>query len=820
MAAALTTLWQDLRFGIRGLRRSPGFTLVAVLVLALGIGANVSLFTVLHAVLLRPLPFSEPERLVIVQQAKQAEPGGVAYPNLLDWRAGSTSFERLAVYASTRFTLSGDGEAARVTGVISSADLFPLLGVPPAMGRTFLPEEDRLGGGPEGVRPVVLSHAFWQRHFPGSGRGDSSVLGRVVRLDDVPFTVVGVMPEGFTFPLQREPVDLWVSVAVDAEPNVYGGTIPTSRGYMRYEAAIARLKPGVSVDAAQAELSALAVGIAQANPNSGAYTEVRVVSGLERLVGPVRPVLLLLFGAVACVLLIGCVNVANLLLARATVRRREVAVRLALGASRARVVQLLLTESLLLSLMGGVLGLLLAVWGVDVLLAFAPADAPRLDEVRVDGVVVGFALLLSLGTALGCGLVPALSNSEPGLREALKDAGKGATGGRSLLRLRGALVVAQTALALVLLVGAALLMNSLVRLTRVDPGFDSRGLLTVNLDLPVSRYPMRSTQVTDFYARLVERLRGVPGVTAVSTAEGLPLSGQNNGTSVKLEGGPESTEAAQLRFVGLDYFRTLGISHVAGRDFAMSDDTTAGPVVVVNEAFVRRFLEGRTPLGQRLKLGWGGNAPKEIVGVVRDVKHESLGTLPEPEVYVPHAQFPLNALTVFLRTSREPLSLVPTVRAEVRALDAEVPLAEVRTVESFIDDSLVPQRFVTLLLGVFASVALVLTLLGLSSVMAYTVAQRTHEFGVRTALGAQASDVLWLVLWQGIRRTCVGVGLGLAGALVLTHLLERWLYGVTATDPWTFIGVSLLLTTAALLACYVPARRATRVSPLVALRAE
>ncbi|MCP3142613.1 ABC transporter permease [Pyxidicoccus xibeiensis] len=820
-AAGLTTLWQDMRYSFRGLRRTPGFALVTVLVLALGIGANASLFSVLNAVLLRPLPFPEPERLVIVQQAKQGELGGVSYPNLLDWRASSTSFERLAVYTGTRFTLSGQGEAERVSGVIASADLFPLLGTAPALGRTFWPEEDRLGGSRDGVRPVVLSHAFWRRQFPGVGPGDPSVLGRVLRLDDVPFTVVGVMPEGFVFPLQREPVDLWVSVAVDAEPSAYGGTIPTSRGYMRYDAAIARLKPGVSVEQAQAELSAVAAEVARTHTDWGAYTGVRVVPGLERLVGSVRPVLLLLFGAVACVLLIGCVNVANLLLARATVRKREVAVRLALGASRARVVQLLLTESLLLSCLGGALGLLLSVWCVDLLLGFAPADVPRLDEVRVDGVVLGFTLLLSLVTALGCGLAPALGGSGPGLREALKDAGRGATGGRSMLRLRGVLVVAQTALALVLLVGAALLMNSLVRLTHVDPGFASSGLLTVNLDLPVSRYPMRSAQVSQFYTTLVERLRGLPGVTAVSTAELLPLSGLNNGTSVEVEGAPASADSAsRLRFVGQDYFRTLGIPRVAGRDFVASDDRSAPAVAVVNEAFVRRFLAGREPLGQRVKLGWGGGTPKEIVGVVRDVKHESLGTAPEPEVYVPHLQFPLNALTVILRTSRDPLALVPDVRAEVRALDAGVPLAGVRTVEAFIDSSLLPQRFVTLLLGVFAGVALVLTLLGLSSVMAYTVAQRTHEFGIRTALGAQASDVLWLVLRQGVRRTCVGVGLGVVGALVLTRLLEQWLYGVTPTDPWTFAAASLLLTTAALFACYVPARRATRVSPLVALRSE
>jgi putative ABC transport system permease protein len=819
-AVEMTALWQDLRYAARGLRRSPGFTWVAVAVLALGIGANASLFSVLHAVLLKPLPYPAPERLVTVQQAKPGETGGVSHPNLLDWRAGSTSFEGLAVYLPSSFTLSGAGEAARVSGVIASADLFPLLGVPPALGRAFWPEEDRLGASRDGVRPVVLSHAFWKRQFPGTGAGDPGVLGQVVRLDDQPFTVVGVMPEGFTFPQGGEPADLWVSVAVDAEPSVYGGTIPTSRGYMRYEAAIGRLKPGVSVEAARAELGAVAAEVARQHPGTGAYTEVRVTSALERLVGPVRPVLLLLFAAVAVVLLIGCVNVANLLLTRATVRRREVAVRRALGASRARVVQLLLAESLLLSLLGGALGLLVAVWSVDLLLALAPPDVPRLGEVRVNGAVVGFTLLLSGLTALACGLLPALGGTEPGLLEAMKDAARGVTGGRSGLRLRGALVVAQTALALVLLVGAALLINSLVRLTRVDPGFEARGLLTVNLDLPVSRYPMRSAQVSGFYAGLTERLRGLPGVTSVSTAEVLPLSGGNNGTSLQVEGLPPTTEGARLRFVGLDYLRTLGIPLVAGRDFALGDDGTSAPVALVNEAFVRRFLDGRTPLGQRLKLGWGGGAAKEVVGVVRDVKHASLGAAAEPEVYVPHAQFPLNSLTVILRTSREPLSLVSAVREEVRALDAGVPLSDVRTVEAFIDASLLPQRFVTLLLGSFAGVALVLTLLGLASVMAYTVAQRTHEIGVRTALGAQASDVLKLVLWQGVRRTLLGLALGLVGALALTRLLGRWLYDVTATDPWTFVCVTLLLTAASLLACYLPARRATRVSPLLALRAE
>ncbi|MCP3102295.1 ABC transporter permease [Myxococcus sp. K15C18031901] len=818
VAVTLAGLWQDLRHAARGLRRAPGFTWVAVGVLALGIGANVSFFTVLNAVLLRPLPYPSSEQLVVVQQARSGEVGGVSYPHLLDWRAGTTSFERLAVYQPNSFTMTGAGEATRVSGVIASADLFPLLGVAPTLGRTFWPEEDRLGASRDGVSPVVLSHAFWLRHFPGATGGDPRVLGRVVRLDDRPFTVVGVMPEGFSFPLQREPVDVWVSVAVDAEPSVYGGTIPTSRGYMRYEAAIGRLKPGASVESARAELDTLAAGLAREHAGATTYDQVRLTPALERLVGGVRPVLWLLFAAVATVLLIGCVNVANLMLTRATVRRREVAVRRALGASRGRVVQWLLAESFLLSFMGGVAGLLVSVWTTQLLLALVPPDVPRLETVGVDGVVLAFTALLSVLTALGCGLLPALGGTEWALHAALK--GAAFSGSRSGLRLRGLLVVAQTAFALVLMVGAALLVNSLVRLTRVDPGFEARGLLTVALDLPASRYPMSSARVSDFYASLEERLRGLPGVLSVSTAEVLPLSGRDNDTRVQVEGLPPTQESARLRFVGLDYFRTLGIPLVTGRDFAVSDDRTSVPVVVVNEAFARHFLEGRTALGQRVKLGWGGDAAKEVVGVVRDVRHSSLGAAPTPEVYVPHTQFPLNALTLILRTSREPLSLVSSVRAEVRALDAGVPLSGIETVDAFIDAGLLPQRFVTLLLGLFAGVALVLTLLGLASVMAYTVAQRTHELGVRAALGARPGEVLRLVLWQGVRRTCVGLGLGLVGARGLTHLLGRWLYGVTANDPWTFVGVTLLLAAASLGACYLPARRATRISPLQALRAE
>ena len=812
----MNTLLQDLRYAARGLRRTPGFTLVAALVLALGLGANVSLFSVVHAVLLQPLPFPQPERLVELQQAKPGEPGGVSYPNLLDWRAGSSGlFEGVAAYAGASFALEGSGEAQRVAGAVVSADLFRVLGTPPLLGRTLRPEEDRLGGA--AVRPVVLSHALWKRLY----RESPSALGRVLRLDDQAFTVVGVMPEGFAFPLRGEPAELWVSVAVDAEPSVYGGTIPTSRGYMRYEAALARLRPGVTAAQAQGAMEGLAERIAREHPEFGSYTQVRVTPALERLVRPVRPALLLLFGAVGLVLLIGCVNVANLLLARATVRRREVAVRLALGAGRARVAQLLLCESLLLCLVGGVLGVLMAAWGVDALLAFAPPDVPRLGEVRLSGPVLAFALGMSLVTALVAGLVPALGSARTGLHEALQDAGRSATEGSRGQRLRGALVVAQTALALVLLVGAGLLVNSTVRLMRVDPGFRPHGLLSVALDLPASRYPMKSEQVSAFWEQLQERVRALPGVVGVSLAEALPLSGRDNGASVELEGAAKGVrQEAQLRFVGLDYFRTLGVGQVAGRDFGAQDDREGPAVAVVNEAFVRRFLADRSPLGRRVVLGWGGSGPKEIVGVVRDVHHQALGAPPQPEVYVPLRQFPLSSLTLLVRTEGEPLALVGGVRREVQALDAGLPLGAVRTVDAAIERTLVPQRFVTVLLGTFAGVALLLTLLGLASVMAYTVAQRTPISCVRTALGAQASDVLKLVLRQALRRTAVGLALGVVAALLLTRLLSGWLYEVSPTDPWTFVGVSLLLAVAAAVASYVPARKAANVSPLLALRGE
>jgi putative ABC transport system permease protein len=811
----MTSLFQDVRHGVRGLRRAPGFTAAAVAVLALGIGASVSLFSVLHAVLLRPLPYAAPERLVVVQQTREAEKGGVSWPHLQDWRAQSRSFESLAAWAPQGFTLGGAEGATRVEGVVASADLLPLLGAQPQLGRTFRPEEERRGGGE--VRPVVVSHAFWRTHLGGS----PAALGGTVALDGVDYTVVGVLPEAFRFPPGApQPAEVYLSVAVDAEPDVYGGTIPTSRGYMRYTAALGRLKAGVTLQQAREELGRVASALVAAHPGTTQYTGVAVTAAHEHLVGATRPVLLLLLAAVGCLLLVGCVNVANLLLARATVRRREVAVRLALGASRGRVAWQLLVESLLLALAGGAAGLLLAVWGVDALLALAPPGVPRLDEVRVDGVVLGFTLGVSLLTALLAGLLPAWSASGAHLAEALKDAGRAATEGKRGGQLRGALVAGQTAVALVLLVGAGLLGQSLVRLSRESPGFVTQGLLAAQVELPVSRYPQGSPAVSAFWAALTERVRALPGVTAASTAQSLPLSGEGNGTSLEVEGVPGGGRGVGLRFVGLDYFRTLGQGQVAGRDFTAADGPGAPPVALVNEAFVRAFLEGRPPLGQRVKLGWGGKGLREVVGVVRDVRHGGPGALPEPEVYVPQAQFPLNTLSLVVRTRGAPELLVPALREEVRALDAGLPLSEVRTVEGLRATALLPQRFVTLLLGLFAGLTLLLTVLGLGGVVAYTVAQRTHEFGVRAALGAQARDVLGLVLWQGLRRAALGVAVGLVAAYGLTGLLARWLYGVGPTDGWTFLAAAGVLVAAALLACWLPARRATRVSPLTALRAE
>jgi putative ABC transport system permease protein len=808
-------LLQDLRFAWRGLLRQKAFSATAVVALALGIGANTAVFSAVDAVLLKALPFADPDRLVIVQEARTGEGSGLSYPNYRDLQARAGSFESMGVYASSDATLTSSSEAPlRVTAGIVSASVLPLLGVRPQLGRTFVAGEDAFAEG----RVVVLGDALWKRRFAA----DPDVVGRAVTLDGASFTVVGVMPAGFQFPVQNETIDLWTTVAVDADPARYDGTIPTSRGYTRYDGAVARLRPGVALATARAELAAIGGALrAQYRPTKSDW-RLRATPALERLVGATRPAMGALFAAVGLVLLIACANVASLLLARATARRGELAVRSALGASRPRLVRQMLTESVLLALVGGACGLGLAWGGVSVLAALVPADVPRIAGITVDWRVAAFTLAVSVAAGVAFGLVPALSASRVDLASAVKQAGRGgdasATG-----RWRYLLVVAEVALAFVLLVGAGLLVDGYARLLRVDPGFATERLFAARVALPESDYPQRSARVVAFYGALVERVRALPGVTAVSVVQAVPLGGNDNSTSVEVVGSPRAPgerTATGLRFVGLDYFRTMAIPRTRGRDFAATDDGTAPAVAIVNEAFVRRYLPEGDPLGRRIALGFGGEGPKEVVGVVRDVRHAALAEPPAPEVTVPVAQFPLNALAVVIRTAADAPPVLPALEDAVHALDRNLPVSEAGPVAELMSRGVAGPRFAAWLVGLFAALALVLAGVGVYGVVAYGVAQRTREIGIRLALGGRAGLVLAAVVVQGMAPVAAGLALGGAGALLLASVLARLVYGGGIGAPAVCAVSAALLGGIALVACVVPARRATRVDPVAALRGE
>ncbi len=815
----IDTLFQDLHYGARMLVKHKGFTTAAFITLALGIGANTAIFSVVNAVLLRPLPFADAGQLLIVQEAKTDGVYGISYPNFLDLRARASAYEAIAIFNSTYCTLAGEGlEATRLPTAVVSANLFPALGATPALGRGFLPEEDQRGGGRSG-RPVILSHGLWRRRFSG----DPYVVGRLVTLDRLPFTVVGVMPAGFQFPLKTEPAELWTTVAVDAEPTFHGGEIPTSRTYAYYAGAIGRLKAGITPQLAQAELDQLATGLRSQYGFLPPRWRFIQTPALEWLVGNVRLPLLVLLGAVTFVLLIACANVGNLLLARAITRRKEMAVRAALGAGRWRVMRQLLTESLLLAILGGAGGLLFALWGVELLAALIPPDIPRITEIDLDWRVASFTLAATLLTGLACGLAPALAAGRIDSTDALKEGPRWRDDGLRGRFARGVLVVAQVSLTFVLLTGAGLLAQSFMRLQRVQPGFVHQQLLTFKLHLPESVYPQLSPKVTAFYRQLQERLRALPDVQAVSVAHMLPLSGGNIGTSIEIDGrpAPEGQRlSVGLRVIDRDYFRTLSIPFLKGQDFSESEGPQTSGKIIVNESFVRRFLAGVDPLGQRVKTPFGGVGPREIIGVVRDVRHRSLRDEPQPEMYVPLAQFTFNELTVIVRTAAEPLSLTSQVKQIAHGLDQSLPVYELKTMDQYLAGVVARPRFNTLLVSLFAVLALLLAGVGLYGVLAHAVTQRTHELGIRLALGAQVHDLLKLILGQGCKLALAGVALGVAASLALTHVMKNLLFNVSATDPATFALIALLLVGVALIASYVPARRATKVDPLQALRHE
>jgi len=805
---------RDVRYGLRLLGAKPGFAAVALLTLALGIGANTAIFSVVRGVLLMPLPYPDPDRIVTVhgQLLKYGLTDlSTSEPELADYRARATSFESLAAYYdSGRFNVAGGEGPEFAAGALVSADLFKVLGVQPALGRAFTAAEDAPGI----ARVVVLSDGFWRRRFAA----DRGVLGQTIVLNNRPGTIVGVMPPGFDFPSPA--VNLWVPLQLDPAN-------PDNRG-SHYLSLVARLRPGTTLSQASSEMATLAKRMGDESPGGYPYA----VSGWgiwlrplhEQIVGDVRPALLVLFGAVACVLLIACANVANLLLARAASRQREIALRAAVGAGRGRIVRQLLTEAVVLAAGGGVLGLLLAFWGTDALLAMAPAAMPRQGDIRIDGVALCFTAGLALFTAMLFGALPAIQLTRGDLHESLKD-GARASLGRHGRRIGNALVVSEVALALVLLVAAGLMIRSFSQLLAVDPGYDPRGVLTGRVFLPGASYP-EGHQQAGFADRVLERLQALPGVTAAGVVSQLPLGGPYSSGTIAVEdhkGDPQNQDVeTDLTGVSADYFTAMDIPILRGRAFTAQDTAKSAGVVIVDEAMARRFWPDRDPLGRRVKLGSQSSTLPwlTVVGVARTVKQFGLDTDGREQVYFPFAQFPAQELALVLRTPGDPGVLGDSLRAAVLAVDPAQPVFDLRPMEALVSDSLARSRFSMALLLTFSGVALVLAAVGIYGVMACAVSQRSHEIGVRMALGAQAAEIFRLVLRQSALLAAGGVLLGILGAFAATRLLDALLFRVSAFDPATYAAVAALLVATTMLAGYLPARRATRVDPIAALRCE
>jgi putative ABC transport system permease protein len=799
-------MFQDLRFGVRMLLKHPGFTAVAVLTLALGIGANTAIFSVVNAVVLRPLAFKEPDRIVHLWE-RELKRGGDRYPlappNFIDYRDQSHVFEQIGAYRPQNFNFTGVDEAERLDGARASAGVFAALGVTPLLGRAYRPEEEQPGQN----RVVMISHGFWSRRF-GS---DPTIIGKSLTLNGESYTVVGVMPSGFQFPSNDEPVALWI-------PMTFSASEMPNRGFHSF-GAVARLKAGVSRAQALAELETIAGRLRQQYPETNASFDVNLIPVHEQVVGEARPILLKLFGAVGLVLLIACANVASLLLSRSASRGREIAIRTALGASRGRILRQLITESLTLSILGGAVGLLLTAGSIRLLKQLGAGAIPRLQEVAIDVRVLGFSLLLALVASLLAGLAPALQVTKARVGESLKE-GARSTADRGHNRIRRLLVISQLALSLVLVISAGLVIKSLLLLQAVNPGIRPNNVLTMRVALS-SR---RGLQAVYYYQELLRRIGRIPGVESVGAISHLPLSGAMAFVDFTIDGKPAAPgedRSTHFRAISPDYFRTMGIPLLKGRDFTEQDNERATNVMIINETLARRHFPGEDPIGRRLSITFGDEpAMRQVVGVVGDVKHRGLTNESGSEVYVPYPQLPLAGMNIVARTEGDPSSIVGAVRSEAFAIDRNQPVANIRTMEQYLADSVARPRFNTVLLGLFAALALALAVVGIYGVMSYFVTQRTHEIGIRLALGARSRDVLRMVVRQGMSLIISGLAIGLTMAFATTRLLTNLLYGLGPTDPLTFVGISSLFALVALLACFIPARRAAKVDPIVALRHE
>ncbi len=808
----METMFKDLRYGIRMLTNNRGFTAVAIISLALGIGANTAIFSVVNAILLKSLPYKQPDRIVLVWGYAPAEGhfrSQVSATDVADWRSQNNVFEDVATYQSYRPTLSGIGEAERIPGMGVGDGYFKIIGAEPIFGRDFTTEEQI--DGKDDV--IILGYGLWQSKF-GS---DPNVVGTKVLLNSRPHTIVGVMPAS----LRSLPTTL-----IDAPAEFYR---PVGENYDedfrsgRHLRAIARLKPSVSLEQAQSEMDVIAGRLEQEHPIHNTGYGVRLVSLPEDTVGSLRPTLLMLLGAVVFVLLIACANVGNLLLARATARQKEIAIRGALGASRTRLVRQFLTESVLLALAGGALGLLLAFWGTSLIESIGSSVTPLLKGITIDVRVLAFTILISIVTGIVFGLAPALHLSSVDLNESLKEGSRGSSAGRNPLR--SGLVVSEVALALVLLVCAGLMIKSVMRLRDVSPGFNPAKMLTMNVALPGAKYP-KGPERSAFFTRMLDRVGALTGVESAEVTSVLPFSGNFDGRGLAVEDHPKPRGeeiSVDLYISSPGYVRAMGIPLIKGRELAEQDTDTTPNVALINQTMAQQLWAGEDPLGKRIKFPGSDKNPqpwRTIVGVVGDVNQYALDRKPPMQMYLPQAQNPTSSMSLVVRTTAEPAGAIAAIRDEIRGMDPDQAVFNIATMESLMSDSISLRRFSMLLLMIFAAVALALAAIGIYGVISFAVTQRTHEIGIRVALGAGSTDILKLVVARGMLLTFSGVGIGLVAAAGLTRFMQTLLFSVSATDPGIFIEISLLLTGVALVACFVPARRATKVDPMVALRYE